>query len=81
MCIFESWIVPCFFLPEIAGSTGSIVIVISPLTSIMMDQTAKFSPRGLVRDFVGEAQVDNETTKWVMNGLLTFVEEVSHREE
>ena len=47
----------------------------------MMDQTAKFSPRGLVRDFVGEAQVDNETTKWVMNGLLTFVEEVSHREE
>ena len=47
----------------------------------MMDQIAKFSPRGLVTDFVGEAQVDNETTKWVMNGLLTFVEEVSHREE
>jgi len=68
-------------LPHHAGSIGSIVLVISPLTSIMMDQTAKFSPRGLVTDFVGEAQVDNETTKWVMNGLLTFVEEVSHREE
>jgi len=64
-----------------AGSIGSIILVISPLTSIMMDQTAKFSPRGLVTDFVGKAQVDNEATKWVMNGLLTFVEEVSHREE
>jgi len=66
-----------------AGSIGSIVLVLSPLTSIMMDQTAKFSPRGLVTDFVGEAQVDNEATNWVMNmnELLTFVEEVSHREE
>ena len=73
MCIFESWIVPCFFLPEIAGSTGSIVIVISPLTSIMMDQTAKFSPWGLVTDFVGEAQVDSEATKRVLNGLAQLV--------
>ena len=34
-----------------------------------MDQIAKFSPRGLVTDFIGEAQIDNEATKQVLNGL------------
>ena len=38
-----------------------------------MDQTAKFSPRGLVTDFVGEAQIDNEATKRVLNGLPQLV--------
>ena len=42
-------------------------------TSIMMDQTAKFSPRGSVTDFVGEAQIDNEATKQVLNGLPQLV--------
>ena len=35
----------------------------------MLDQTAKFSPQGLVTDFIGEAQIDNEATKQVLNGL------------
>jgi len=56
-----------------AGCAGSIVVVISPLTTIMMDQTAKFSPRGLATDFVGEAQMDSEATKRVLSGLAQLV--------
>jgi len=48
----------------------------------MMDQTAKFSPQGLVTDFVGEAQINNEATKRVLNGLpqLVFISEQLHNE-
>jgi len=48
----------------------------------MMDQTAKFSPQGLVTDFVGEAQINNEATKQVLNGLpqLVFISEQLHNE-
>ena len=49
------------------------MVVISPLTSIMMDQTAKFSPRGIATDFVGEAQMSSEATKRVLGGLAQLV--------
>ena len=39
---------------------GSIVVCISPLTSIMVDQRAKFSPLGLTVEFVSEAQEDRD---------------------
>ena len=42
----------------IIGTTGSRVVCISPLTSLMMDQCAKYSPKGLPVEFVGEAQAD-----------------------
>ena len=34
----------------------SIVICVSPLLSLMQDQKGKFTPRGLVTEFVGEGQ-------------------------
>ena len=36
------------------GTQGSIVVYISPLTSIMMDQKEKFTPRNLSTEFIGE---------------------------
>ena len=51
-----------------AGTSGSIVVCISPLTSIMMDQQAKFTPRGLKAEFVGKAQTDVEVVKKVLHG-------------
>ena len=39
----------------------------------MVDQTAKFSPRGLSIDFVGEAQMDSEATKCVLSGFVQLV--------
>lgn len=32
------------------------MVCISPLTSLMIDQSAKFSPKGLRVEFVGEEQ-------------------------
>ncbi len=43
-----------------AGSTGNIVVCISPLTALMMDQQAKFAGYRLSTEFVGEAQTDKE---------------------
>ncbi len=39
----------------------------------MVDQTAKFSPKGLKTDFVGEAQTDDEAQKRILNGESQLV--------
>ncbi len=39
----------------------------------MMDQTAKFSPKGLKTDFVGEVQTDDEAQKRIINGESQLV--------
>ena len=57
----------------ILGSTKSIVICISPLTSIMVDQQAKFSLRGLKMEFVGEAQLNKEAEERVLRGEVQLV--------
>ena len=46
---------------------------ISPLTSLMSDQKAKYSPRGLVVDFVGEAQTDASCKGRVLKGEVQLV--------
>ena len=60
-------------MPPHTGSTGSIVVVISPLTSLMNDQAAKFSPPGLVTDFIFESLVDKEKTRRVLHGRAQLV--------
>ena len=41
---------------ELAAEERSIVVVVSPLLSLMKDQVAKFSERGLACTFVGGGQ-------------------------
>ena len=53
--------------------------MISPLTSIMMGQTAKFSPQGSATELVGEAPMDNEAVRRMLRGLTQLVF-ISHRE-
>ncbi len=55
------------------GCKGSIVVCISPLTSIMMDQKAKFTPRGIIAEFVGENQEDPTAVKNVLRGVVQLV--------
>ena len=38
------------------GTSGSIVVCISPLTSLVMDQQSKYSPKGLLVEYVGDEQ-------------------------
>ena len=44
------------------------MVCISPLSSIMMDQTQKLHSKGLKTEFVGEAQTDPNVVKRVLVG-------------
>ena len=49
----------CYLIVSfLSGTSGSIAVCVSPLTSIMMDQRAKFTPKNLCTEFVGEQQTD-----------------------
>ena len=52
---------------------GSIVICVSPLTSLMMEQKSKFTPRGLMVDFVGEMQHDLKSIENVQCGRVQLL--------
>ena len=45
------------------GTSNSIVVCISPLTSLMIDQLAKFQSLSVKLEFVGEAQDDKVVEK------------------
>ena len=62
----------CTTFCEVSDPTA-IVICISPVVSLMADQKAKFSPRGLVIEFVGGAQEDVTTYKAVLEGRCQLV--------
>lgn len=47
-----------YYIILLGKGDSSIVVCITPLTSIMLDQHTKFSVKGLRTDFVGEAQSD-----------------------
>ena len=46
----------------------SIVIVVSPLTSLMMEQRQKFTTDGIPAEFVGELQQDLDAMQGVKDG-------------
>ena len=51
---------------ELTAEERSIVVVMRPLVSLMKDQIAKFSERGLACTFVGGEQEDMSTTSNVL---------------
>ena len=55
------------------GTSGSIVVCISPLTSLMMNQYAKFKPKGIRTEFVCEAQSNEISTHRVIIGEIQLV--------
>ena len=55
------------------GCTGNIAVVVSPLTSVMMDQREKFAPRNLSVEFLGEAQTDKDSIMMVIRGEVQLV--------
>ena len=58
---------------HVAGRKGSIVLVITPLVALMIDQTKRFQGRGIRVDFVGEGQVDDEVVMAVISGQVQLV--------
>ena len=55
----------------IEGTSGSIVLCISPLTSLMMDQREKYAPKGISSEFVGGDQTDPIVIKKILEGSST----------
>ena len=57
----------------IEGTSGSIVLCISPLTSLMMDQREKYAPKGISSEFVGGDQTDPIVIKKILEGAVQLV--------
>ena len=55
---------------QLLGRSGSIVLCISPLTSLMMEQRSKFSKLGLCCEYVGQLQQDMESMVNVQKGYV-----------
>ena len=60
---------------HLKGSTGSIACIVSPLVALMRDLKAKFVPRGVSAEFLGELQTDAHAITRVTRGeqQLVFV--------
>ena len=65
-------ILPLVF-DSLRGSTGFVVLCVSPLTSFMLDQHSKFSLKGLSVEFVGDAQESLEAMNEVEKGRIHLV--------
>ena len=63
-----------YVFDHLRGKTrSSIVICVSPLISLMMDQAKKYSLLGLATQFVGQAQEDPSVTRGVLHGGYQLV--------
>lgn len=61
----------CFQLPALL--TGKVVIVISPLISLMHDQCLQLSRHNITACFLGSGQVDKSVEKKAMAGMYSIV--------
>ena len=55
------------------GTGNAIVVCISPLTAIMIEQQRKFLERGIRAEFVETAQLDTAVVKKVLEGDLQLL--------
>ncbi|XP_021772893.1 ATP-dependent DNA helicase Q-like SIM isoform X2 [Chenopodium quinoa] len=61
----------CFQIPALL--TGKVVVVISPLISLMHDQCLKLAKHGISACFLGSGQPDNSVEKKAMNGIYSII--------
>ena len=70
-CMFAAGKSLCFQLPALL--TGKVVVVISPLISLMHDQCLKLAKHGISACFLGSGQTDNSVEKKAMNGMYSII--------
>ncbi|KAL2325530.1 hypothetical protein Fmac_024588 [Flemingia macrophylla] len=61
----------CFQIPALLS--GKVVVVISPLISLMHDQCVKLTKQGISACFLGSGQPDNTVEQKAMRGLYSIV--------
>lgn len=55
------------------GVKGSIAVVITPLTALMLDQKEQFICIGLTVEFVGSTRDNSDAIEAVLNGKVQLV--------
>lgn len=63
----------CGLVSPFTGCKGSIVVVITPLIALMVDQKQNLMRMGISVDFVGEAQDSEEAIRSVVRGDVQLV--------
>ncbi|KAH9755197.1 ATP-dependent DNA helicase q-like sim [Citrus sinensis] len=61
----------CFQIPALL--TGKVVVVISPLISLMHDQCSKLSKHGVTACFLGSGQPDNKVEQKALRGMYSII--------
>lgn len=61
----------CFQIPALL--TGKVVVVISPLISLMHDQCLKLAKHGVSACFLGSGQIDKSVEEKAMNGIYGII--------
>lgn len=61
----------CFQIPALL--TGKVVVVISPLISLMHDQCLKLAKHGVSACFLGSGQIDQSVQQKAMRGLYEII--------
>lgn len=61
----------CFQLPALL--TGKVVVVISPLISLMHDQCLKLAKHGISACFLGSGQIDRTVEQKAMGGMYDII--------
>ncbi|XWS42390.1 hypothetical protein CRYUN_Cryun16bG0010400 [Craigia yunnanensis] len=61
----------CFQIPALL--TGEVVVVVSPLISLMHDQCLKLSKHGVSACFLGSGQPDNSVEQKAMRGMYSII--------
>ncbi|KAF6135963.1 hypothetical protein GIB67_006855, partial [Kingdonia uniflora] len=61
----------CFQIPALL--TGKVVVVISPLISLMHDQCLKLASHGVSACFLGSGQTDSSVEQKAMNGIYDII--------
>lgn len=65
-------ILPLVF-DALSGRSGSMCLVVSPLTALMKDQVASFEKRGITAAFCGSEQKDSEVYRSIRAGKVQLV--------
>lgn len=61
----------CFQIPALL--TGKVVVVISPLISLMHDQCLKLAKHGVSACFLGSGQIDRSVEEKAMRGMYGII--------
>ncbi|GLT94903.1 hypothetical protein SLE2022_126150 [Rubroshorea leprosula] len=61
----------CFQIPALL--TGKVVVVVSPLISLMHDQCLKLSKHGVASCFLGSGQSDSSVEQKAMRGMYSII--------